>query len=128
MRRLFVSLALASACALSFAQPPADTAGYRCGGVGQDEQQRMKAEAPQHDALLTFAVATGAYLADVDVRISDSKGVVVLEGKCDGPLMLVDLPGHGSYRVAATAKGKTQSKTVAIGNKPARAVFVWPAG
>lgn len=128
MKRVLLSFVLASAGTFALAQAPASTAGFHCGGVGQGEQQRMKAEAPQHDALLTFAVSTGAYLADVDVRISDSKGAVVLEGKCDGPLMLVDLPRHGSYRVSATAKGKTQSKTLAVGGKPAHAVFVWPAG
>jgi hypothetical protein len=128
MKRVLVPVALAAACAFAFAQAPAGQAAFHCGGVGQGEQERMKAEAPQHDALLTFAVATGAYLADVDVRISDSRGAVVLEGKCNGPLMLVDLPGHGSYRVTATAEGKTQSKTLALGAKPARAVFVWPAG
>jgi hypothetical protein len=128
MKRVLVSFALASACAFALAQAPARSAGFQCGGVGQDEQQQMKAQASQHDALLTFAVSTGAYLADVDVRISDSKGAVVLEGKCDGPLMLVDLPGQGSYRVRATAKGKTQTRTLAVGGKPAHAVFVWAAG
>lgn len=124
MKRTLLALALAGAGTLALAQG----GSFRCGGVGQGEQDRFKAEAPQHDALLTFAVSTGAYLADVDVRVTDSKGAVVAEGKCGGPLMLLDLPGKGSYTVAATAQGKTQSKTLAIGQRPARAVFTWPAG
>lgn len=124
MKRIVLALALASAGTFALAQG----GSFRCGGVGVGEQDKFKAEASQHDALLTFAVSTGAYLADVGVRITDSHGAVVLEGKCDGPLMLLDLPGKGSYTVAATAEGKTQQKTLAIGQRPASATFTWPAG
>ena len=124
MKRTVLALALAGAGALAFAQAPA----FRCGGIGDGEQARFKAEAAQHDALLTFAVATGAYLSDVDVKITDGKGAVVVQGHCDGPLMLLDLPGHGRYQVSASAEGRTQRKSIDVGGKPARATFVWPAG
>jgi hypothetical protein len=120
--------ALALACCLAQAQPAASQAGFRCGGIGEAEQQQFKDEAAKHDALITFAVSTGAYVGDVDVRITDGSGKVVVEGHCGGPLMLVDLPGRGSYRVSASFEGKAQSKSLAVGTKPARAVFTWPAG
>ena len=120
------AVALALACSLAPAQSASSRASFRCGGVGQDEQQQFKAEASRHHALLTFALSGGAYLSDVDFRIADSRGNVVLEGRCGGPLMLLDLPGRGSYQVTATYGGKAQSKTVAVGTKPSRATFVWP--
>ena len=118
------TLVLALVCGVAQAQSP----GFRCGGVGQDEQEQFKAEAAKHHAMLTFALSTGAYLSDIDFRIADSGGKVVLEGKCKGPLMLLDLPGPGSYQVTATSQGRSQSKTVTVGAKPTSATFTWPAG
>jgi hypothetical protein len=139
MKKAAVLLALCQACTLSLAQstqPPSrgearDVGGasFVCGGVAQDEQQAMKAQASQHDLMLTFAVSTGAYLADVDVEIRDSRGGVVLSAKCDGPIMLVDLPASGSYRVTAQANGQTRQKTISTTRgRLAQAAFVWPAG
>jgi hypothetical protein len=124
MRTRFLVLpALALALACGFAQ--AQT--FRCGGIGQAEQDQFKAEAAQHDAMLTFALSTGAYVSDVDVRITDKAGKAVVEGRCGGPLMLVDLPGKGTYQVSATYEGKAQKKNLAVAGKPARATFTWPA-
>ncbi|MFC5499985.1 carboxypeptidase regulatory-like domain-containing protein [Caenimonas terrae] len=107
----------------------ASAQNFSCGGVGVDEQQRIKAEAGSHDLMLTFATSTGAYMADVAVRIQDRRGTSVLEATCDAPIMLVDLPGPGSYRVTATADGASRQSTVTVahGKRPARATFIWPA-
>lgn len=132
MKRWLVPLVLAQACALAAAQSAAPAAtgsasNFRCGGVGEADQQRIKAEAGRHDLMLTFAVSNGAYLADVDVRIADARGNVVVQGRCGGPIMLVDLPAAGSYKVTAQAEGRTQTKTVtAGGGKRASATLVWP--
>ncbi|MBA2672451.1 hypothetical protein [Ramlibacter sp.] len=131
MKRWLVSLALVQACAFAVAQSATPATGnasnFRCGGVGEADQQKMKAEAGQHDLMLTFAVSSGAYLADVDVRIANAKGQVVVEGRCNGPIMLVDLPAKGSYKVTAQAEGRTRTKTVnAGGGTRARATLVWP--
>jgi hypothetical protein len=124
MNKRFLALpamALVFACGLAQAQ------SFRCGGIGQAEQDQFKAEAAQHDALLTFALSTGAYVSDVDVRITDKAGKAVVQGRCDGPLMLVDLPGKGTYQVSATYEGMARSKSLAVKGKPARATFIWPA-
>ena len=105
--------------------PGAQAAGFRCGGVGDEDQKRMKAEAAQHGLLVTFSTSSGAYIADIDVEIRRD-GKVVLQGRCDGPLMLVDL-AQGSYEVSASAQGRTQRKTVAIGARPASLGFSWPS-
>lgn len=97
----------------------------RCGGIGSDDQERIKAEAAQRGLLLTFATASGAYLADIDVRISRGDQLV-LQGRCAGPLMLVDLAPPGSYEIRAVSQGREQRKTVTVGTSPARVTFTWP--
>ena len=105
---------------------------YLCGGVGADEAAYMKSEAKNYDLMLTFAARNGAYLADVNVDIADAKGNSVLQANCDAPIMLVDLPKSGNYRVRADAAGYAQNRTVkvATGKKSrqhvAAASIVWP--
>jgi hypothetical protein len=71
-------------------------------------------------------VSNGAYLADVDVQITDAKGGVVLSARCGGPIMLVDLPA-GTWHVTARANGQSRSKTLSAGaGRNAQATFVWP--
>jgi hypothetical protein len=137
MKRLLICAAAVALAAAAAAQTSSATAtatsgdghssaaSFACGGVGVGDQDRMKAEAASHDMFLTFASTTGAYVADVDFRIASRSGGVVLQGHCAGPLMVVDLGGKGSYQVTATFDGKSQSKTVTVGGKPARASFVW---
>jgi hypothetical protein len=103
-------------------------ASFVCGGISQPEAESMKAQARDHDLMLTFAQASGAYLADVDVQISGPKGAVVVSGRCDGPIMLVDLPGSGTWRVTARVNGVERQKTISTKRgRTARATLVWPA-
>jgi hypothetical protein len=126
MIRATLLLLACQACTLAFAQ---NTATFVCGGVGDADQKAIKAQAPQHHLMLTFALSSGAYLADVDVQIKDSKGGVVLNTKCGGPIMLVDLPSAGTWTVTAQSNGQTRQKQVTAGaGKPVQATFTWPAG
>jgi hypothetical protein len=119
-------LAACQACTLAFAQ---NSATFVCGGVGDADQKAIKAQAPQHHLMLTFALSTGAYLADVDVQIRDSKGATVLSTKCGGPIMLVDLPSAGTWNVTAQSNGQTRNRQISAGSgKPVQATFTWPAG
>lgn len=135
MKKALLMLVLGQACAFAWAQSPltaaprADIATFVCGGVGDADQRAIKAEAPRHSLMLTFAVSTGAYLADVDVEIKDSKGTVVLAARCGGPIMLVDLPSGGTWRVTAHSNGQSREKILTAGaGRSAQATFVWPAG
>lgn len=105
----------------------AGAATFVCGGVGQAEQQQMKAAEPGYDMLLTFATSNGAYQADVDVQIADARGGIVLSTHCAGPLMLVDLPVAGTWNILARAGGALRTATVKTGGGLARPVFTWPA-
>lgn len=137
MKQIVVPLALAALAALAIAQPASDpvapavrgaAASYICGGIGQPEADALKAQAAGHDLMLTFATATGAYLADVQVSIADARGHVVLEGMCDGPIMLVDLPAGGTWHVSAQVNGLSRQQTVKTSRgHAARATMVWPA-
>ena len=109
-----------------------DDITYLCGGVGEEEVAYMKNEAKGYDLMLTFAARDGSYLADVDVDIKDAKGSDVLQVACDSPILLVDLPRSGNYRVRAEAAGYTLNKTVRVNasqrkNKTvASTVLSWP--
>jgi hypothetical protein len=124
MIRRAIFLVLASLCSLANAQLAPAT--FVCGGVGQADQEAMKAQAGKHSMMLTFAVSNGAYLADVDVQITDTKGGVALSASCSGPIMLVDLP-PGTWHVTAKVKGQSRSKTISTrAGHGAQATFVWP--
>jgi hypothetical protein len=103
---------------------------YVCGGVGQEEVAYLKKEARKHDLMLTFAAVDREALADVNVEIADARGNPVLRTTCDGPMMLVDLPKPGTYRVVADASGYKQGQTVTVkgrGQKGQQVALAWPA-
>lgn len=130
MKSLYLSTVLCVlACAAAVAAPPQrqdDAASglpemqtengirYVCGGVGSDEAASLKQAAREHDLVLTFATREGNYLADVDVNIADARGRSLLATTCDGPIMLVDLPKGGTYRVRADVDGRQATGTVQI--------------
>lgn len=88
----------------------------------------MKQAARDYDLMLTFATRQGNYLADVDVAIKDAKGTSALEMKCDAPILLVDLPQAGTYRVQAKAGDYALNKTVRAKAKghTNSLVLAWP--
>ena len=117
------------------ARPRPQTQGdvtYLCGGVGEEEASYMKSEAHGYDMMLTFAAQDGSYLANVDVDIRDAKGKPVLQVKCDSPIMLIDVPKSGTYRIRADAAGYTLNRTAKVTAKQKRSarlaalVLTWP--
>ena len=75
------------------------------GGVGKDEAQLADAISRYgYNVQLVFAEQTGAFLADVDLHITDAAGKTVLDTVSEGPMFLAKLP-PGQYRVAAQANG-----------------------
>lgn len=131
MRNHLLFAALGAATAMFMLPAAAETpvmARAACGGVGHFEQQEFKAAAPRHDAMLTFASPSGAYLADVEVKITSEDGRVVLHGTCEGPLMLVDVPKEGRYHVTATFDGREVHRVLHLGQGSKRALFTWNVG
>lgn len=101
---------------------------YLCGGVGSDEAEYMKQASRNYDLILTFASGAGNYLANVSVDISNSEGKSILRTICDAPLMLVNLPRTGTYRIHAEADGRTATRTLHVKTEySGKAVTItWP--
>lgn len=101
---------------------------YVSGGIGEAQQQELKAMRKDYNLLLTFAIEkSGEYLADVKVRIQDAKGKKVLETVSPGPLFYAKLP-QGKYRITAESQETPVSKSTSIGKTGARDLyFYWKA-
>jgi len=102
---------------------------YISGGVGKDEQELANAIGRYgYNVQLVFAEQqTGAYLADVRVRLADAKGSVVLDAVSDGPMFLAKLP-PGRYQVTAEVRGQTKTASVDATGGAKRVTMLWPAG
>jgi hypothetical protein len=101
---------------------------YVSGGVGKDEQELANAISRfGYNVQLVFAEQqTGAYLADVRVRIADPRGGVILDTVSDGPLFLAKLP-PGRYQVVAEANGLARTASIAAASGAKRVTLLWPA-
>ena len=87
---------------------------YVTGGIGSASQARTKALGGDMNLSLVFAKAQGGnYVADVDVQVIDQSGKKVLALKSSDPLLYARLPA-GSYKVTATAAGKTIERNVVV--------------
>lgn len=112
------SLASGALRGQALAQP--DVAGapiaIECGGIGEDEAARMRAEGASHALMIQFLSIDGGYLADVRTRVDDPLRDLRAEADC-GPIGLVDVSSAGRYRVTATYDGHAQEHWVDL--KPA---------
>lgn len=87
---------------------------YLCGGIGKEEADELRQQSQDYDLMLSFTAHDRSYLADVGVEIKDEKGRPVLQTRCDGPILLVDLPRSGRYRIRAEANHQPLSRTVTV--------------
>lgn len=112
------SAGAAPARAQTSALPPPLTqngVSYLCGGVGSDDAAAMKRAAARHNLMLTFATRSGNFVSGVDVDIRDGRGRSLLKTTCDGPIMLVDVPKGGRYRIYGDIDGRTTSAEAQVG-------------
>jgi hypothetical protein len=131
MQRTFAAAAILAACLVTV--PAVQAAGpqqqngitYINGGVGQDEQNAMRALRADYNLLLTFATKqSGAFRSDVQLDIMDAKGTTLLSVPNTGPMFYAKLPA-GTYRISAAAEGKTFKRTVKVGNGPREMTLHW---
>lgn len=100
---------------------------YVSGGVGEDEAQLADAISRYGFNLqLVFAEQTGAFLADVDLHITDAAGNAVLDTVSEGPMFLAKVP-PGRYRVTAETNGQVRTATVDASRGAKRTTLLWPA-
>jgi len=134
------ALAAALACVSHVAQadellplPPAKQSGdvtYTSGGIPDEQLPAVKQARASYPLVIELFQKNGSknqYTADVQVRLIDAKGQVVLDDKAEGPFFLVK-PAPGTYRVEATFNGKTlEQRGVTVGASGSkRVVFVFP--
>jgi hypothetical protein len=92
----------------------ADTVAYVSGGVAEDSRDRMNSMSRDFNLKLVFTLNEGNYLASVPVKITDSRGRVIVEDVSEGPFFMAKLP-TGSYTVTAVNDGKAQTRRVQVG-------------
>ncbi|MEJ2767127.1 carboxypeptidase-like regulatory domain-containing protein [Mycetohabitans sp. B46] len=106
--------------------PPVSTQGevsYISGGVGLDESQALRREAPHWPLALRFTGSRNEYLADVQVTITRASGQSVLDTISQGPYMLIKL-APGRYTVRAQYKDAAQTKSIEL-RRHATLAFRW---
>jgi hypothetical protein len=96
------------------------------GGVGLEEREALAAKYKEYNLKLMFAAKGGAYVADIKVEISDSRGEKVLVAVADAPWFFTNLPA-GKYIVTATMmdKEKRNKVNIAKGQKQIILGFYW---
>ncbi|HYC46558.1 MAG TPA: hypothetical protein VED01_13885 [Burkholderiales bacterium] len=98
------------------------------GGVGINARARLSSEArPDHNVKMVFALNTGNYVADVQVKVKDASGRTVIDGVANGPWLYARLPA-GSYTAVATYSGHTVTEQFTVARTGLRsAILRWPA-
>lgn len=102
---------------------------YLSGGVSSNERQIMEGLGKDYNVKITFAERGGAYLADVSLIITGTKGTEIVAATANGPWFFIQLP-PGRYTVKATFNGQTKSTdafTVAK-DKTVRRTLIWNLG
>ena len=122
-------LALAFLATPVFAQGAGMPRGtdYVTGGVTKDEADELRAQARSFPLEIQFARRMdvgNAFAANVQVRITDSRGVTVLDVPASDPILLANVP-PGRYTVEATLDGQTKRQTVNVGRGRSQTTFVW---
>ncbi len=101
---------------------------FTTGGIGEEQQEGLRAIANQYNLKLAFASKGGGLIGgDVKVKVRNSKGTTILETTATAPCLFAKVP-TGSYRVLADYQGKMLDKTIKAGStKNPGAYFFWSA-
>ena len=127
LQKSFV-LAAALLVVLPLAHAQDTSSNYVNGGIGEEQQTMMHSVAKDYPLHITFSEGTdGAFIAEVQVTITDKHGKAAFELPDAGPLLYVRLP-KGKYVVKAVYKGVAQSSEVTLDGKHSKAVILHWAG
>jgi len=87
---------------------------YVSGGVSDEEEAALHAQRQRFSLwVITATKKSGAYLAGVQIKVTDSHRKVVFDAALDGPWLLIDLP-LGRYVIEASLNGQTQQQVTTI--------------
>jgi hypothetical protein len=98
------------------------------GGVGEDELADIKGMARGYPLELLFvakSTPTNEYVSDVQVKVMDKGGTVMLDTQSNGPYLLAKLP-PGRYTIEATLHGNVRHQTVQLSSSAMKHLtFMW---
>lgn len=99
---------------------------YLSGGIGSSERAEMSQVKDDYNLHLLFAVqGSGAYLADIRVRIADANGTTLLAAVSKGPWFYAKL-APGQYHLSADKAGQVQTAEVRVpASGTLQAAFYW---
>lgn len=120
--RTTITAAAAALAVVALGIPAEAQISYECSGIGEEE--RAAAESVPHTLKLVYAQPDGHYLGNVETRITGPGGETLVDVRCPGPWLLVDLP-NGTYQVSATFKGQTKTARVSISGGRRQQVFTF---
>jgi len=134
LKKLICATATAFIFANGYTQTPLPnikqygTTQYISGGIGVDECKAMQTEACNWPLQLMFSevqkgTAVGAWVADVDLKLTDKDGNSVLSIITEGPLVLVKLPA-GNYTLTANYEGKLATRNISLREGQSQTVSV----
>ena len=86
---------------------------YLMGGVGQEEVALIQVARPSFSLSVRTATRSGAFLADVHLRIVDTEGKSVFDQDLAGPWLLIDLR-PGRYTLEGSRGGEVQRHAVTV--------------
>jgi hypothetical protein len=119
MRPLYALLLLttaAAAPAFAFSPDPeikqSGDVRYVSGGIGDEDEEALNRMARDFDVKMVFS-ASGHYVGEADVTVTDAQGETALRTTTDGPILLVDLK-PGTYAVNAEYGGIKRHATVTV--------------
>ena len=98
---------------------------YATGGVGDEERAALTRRRQEFNVWITTAAKqSGAYLADVRIRVTDAANRQVLDNALDGPLMFIRL-APGQYTVEALLEQQKQQRAVTVGAQGHRELYFY---
>ena len=102
---------------------------YISGGFGVDECKALQTDACNWPLQVMFSEVPrgktiGAWVSDVDIKITNKDGNAVLSTVTEGPILLVKLPS-GTYTLTANYLGKLATRNFTIQEGRSQSVSVY---
>jgi len=101
---------------------------FIAGGIGSEESSSMKAEAKNWPLLIELSQKDGLksnWITEVNIIITDAKGIPLLNQSNQGPMLLVSLK-PGKYMIEGTYLNVRMVRTVVITSAlPQKISFQW---
>jgi len=102
---------------------------YISGGIGSEESDAMLLLGKKWPLTLEFAQdhpQRPLWVADVQVKITNSKKKVIFDALSDGPILLIELPAD-QYEIEAKFEERTLKRKIKLEQgKPVKLPIIWP--